>query len=126
MRALILAIVLSGCVTGSDFAEGDEAELALELEGRVAGAAQRCVSTTPSEALTIVSADTLVLRRGGTIWVNRLEGNCPGLRPLHTLVVEPSLSGQYCRNDRVRAVEPGSSIPGPICPLGDFTPYRRP
>jgi hypothetical protein len=66
-----------------------------------------------------------VLRRGDTVWVNRLEGHCPGLRPLNTLVVEPSLGGQYCRNDRVRAIEPGSSIPGPICPLGDFTPYRR-
>lgn len=126
MRALILAIVLSGCVTGSELAEGDEAELARELEGRVAGAPQSCVSVTPSEALTIVSADTLVLRRAGTIWVNRLHGDCPGLRPLHTLIVQPGLSGQYCRNDRVRAIEPGSSIAGPICPLGDFTPYRRP
>lgn len=125
MRALILALALTGCMTGANISEGDEADLARELEGHVAGAPQRCVSVSQTDSLQIVSADTLVLRQGATIWVNRLDGNCPGLRPLHTLVVQPSLSGQYCRNDRVRALEPGSSIPGPICPLGDFTPYRR-
>jgi hypothetical protein len=40
------------------------------------------------------------------------------------LVVELHGS-QYCRNDRFRTVSAGSTIPGPSCFLGTFTPYRR-
>ena len=126
MRPLILALVLTGCVTSADSAGSEEAELAAELEGRRAGDTQSCISVTSGQSLQVVSADTLVLRAGGTIWVNRLAAACPGLRPFNQLIIEPSLSGRYCRNDRIRGVEPGNSVPGAICPLGSFTPYRRP
>jgi hypothetical protein len=55
--------------------------------------------------------------------VSRLRAECPGLQPLDTLIVEVH-GGRYCRNDQFRAVETGASIPGPICLLGDFVPYR--
>ena len=67
---------------------------------------------------------TLVYRRGGTIWLNRLRATCPALRPTSTLIVEVHGS-QYCRGDRFRTIEPGQSIPGPTCLLGPFTPWRR-
>jgi hypothetical protein len=46
------------------------------------------------------------------------------MRPLATLIVE-SHGSQYCRGDRIRAVEPPSAVPGPACVLRDFVPYRR-
>jgi hypothetical protein len=121
----MLALVLAGCATTSDSVAREEAALAAELQGYGAGEPQSCIPVHTGQSLQIVSADTLVLRTGGVIWVNRLEADCPGLRPLNQLIVEPSLSGRYCRNDRIRSLEPGSTISGAICPLGNFTPYRR-
>jgi hypothetical protein len=74
--------------------------------------------------MQIVDRQTLVYRDRGRTWVNRLGADCPGLRPFSTLIVEAHGS-QYCRGDRIRAVETQSAIPGPTCVLRDFVPYRR-
>jgi hypothetical protein len=124
MRFLPLLIALAGC-TAVGQREDERAELARQLAGRSGGEAQRCVSITQSAPLEIVDRQTLAYRVGSTIYVNRLENGCPGLRPTNTLVIETHGS-QYCRGDWVRSLEPGASIPGPICPLGDFVPYRLP
>jgi hypothetical protein len=126
MRAIILAVFLSGCVTASDGLAREEAALARELEGRVAGEPVSCIPMRAGQSLQISGPETLVLREGRTTWVNRLERSCRGLRPLDQLIVEPSLGGRYCRNDRFRAQPVGTTIPGPYCLLGNFTPYRRP
>ena len=126
MRWLPLLLVLSACAAPRQ--EGPtraQEELAQELSGRVAGQPETCISATTSSALTIVDSRTLTYRQGGTIWVNRLEAECPGLSPMDVLVVEVQGS-QYCRRDRVRAIQPGSSVSGPLCLLGHFTPYSRP
>ena len=124
MRSMMLVLLLGGCATMS----GDSASerLSRELAGRAEGAAVDCVDTAPSRSLDIVSSDTLVYRTAGAVWVNRLPSACPGLRPMDQLIIEPALSGRYCRNDRFRAHQPGSSVPGPYCRFGSFTPYRRP
>lgn len=126
MRCLLLLLCLSGCAAGAlPVGERERAGLAQELQGRMAGAAESCVSAFPSQALEIVDSQTVVLRSGGTIWVNRLMSACPSLRPLDTLIVEVQGS-RYCRGDRIRSLPRGSTIPGPLCFLGDFTPYRLP
>jgi hypothetical protein len=124
MRALILLIALSGCAaTGADSA-GSQDALGRELAGLAAGDPANCVSSSGTGgSLQVVDSQTLVYRSGRTTWVNRLASTCPGMRPLDTLIVEANGS-QYCRGDRIRSVSPGQSIPGPVCVLGDFTPYR--
>jgi hypothetical protein len=124
MRVLLISFALAGCAALGQ-KEDDGAELARQLAGRSAGAAQRCAPITQAAPLEIVDRQTLAYRVGSTIYVNRLANGCPGLRPFNTLVIETQGS-QYCRGDWVRSVEPGASIPGPICPLGDFVPYRLP
>lgn len=124
MRLLPLLLILAGCAAaGTDRPAREQEALGRELAGRVAGEAETCISASPSAGLTIVDRRTLTYREGRTLWVNRLGAECPGLRPLATLIVEVQGS-RYCRNDRVRAVETGASIPGPTCLLGDFVPYR--
>ncbi|MDP8995294.1 MAG: hypothetical protein M3N07_10020 [Pseudomonadota bacterium] len=124
MRALILPLALAGCMAADD-ALGDTAreELDRELAGRVAGAPQDCVPQVQAQSLRVVDSRTVVYRGLDAIWVNRLRAACPGLRPTSTLIVEP-FGDRYCRGDRIRGIEPGGSIPGPICVLGAFTPYR--
>jgi hypothetical protein len=126
MRALLLAFLAVGCTApGPLSTASSEADLAHELRGRVAGTPESCVSISASQGLRIVDSRTVVYHSGGTVWVNRLAEDCPGLRPLDTAIVEVR-GAQYCRGDRVRGLTPGTTIPGPMCPLGDFVPYRRP
>ncbi len=124
MRALIMLLALAGCTGFGGQTHTAEEDLSRELAGRVAGPPETCVSDHRSRSLQIVDRRTLTYRAGDTLWVNRLAADCPGLRPLNTLIVEKHGS-QLCRGDRVRGIEPGSTIPGPMCPLGDFIPYRR-
>ncbi|MFN3943933.1 MAG: hypothetical protein ACK4K7_03250 [Allosphingosinicella sp.] len=121
----LLPAALAACAPVDEGGRAGGAELAREIAGRAAGAEQDCVSRQQTSGLRIVDARTLVMSDGATLWVNRLDGDCPGLRPFAQLIVE-SHGSQLCRGDLVRGLEPGSTIPGPACPLGRFTPYRRP
>jgi len=124
MRELMLipaVVALVSCTPpvnqpGSDFAQ--------VTAGRVAGPPQTCVPTDQISALHAIDEQTLAYGSGRTIYINRLGGPCPGMRPLSTLIVDV-YGSQYCRGDRVRAREPGSIIAGPTCILGDWVPYRR-
>lgn len=126
MRIMIAPLLLlAGCAAGTaPESAGAEDDLARALAGRVAGEAERCISTSPSEGLRVVDEQTLLYGRGRTLYVNRLQSACPAIEPLGTLITEV-YGGQLCRGDRVRGLEPGASIPGPSCLLGDFVPYRR-
>jgi hypothetical protein len=123
MRLLPILLLASACAAGGG--PGREADLSRDLAGRSAGPAEDCVSASPGLALVARDDRTLVYDRGRTIWVNRLAAACPGLDPMSRLIVETH-GARYCRGDRIRALEPGLSIPGPYCILGSFTPYRRP
>lgn len=120
MRTVALLLMLVGCAAVD---ESGQEDLARELADRPAGAAQNCVSANQSQSLQAVDRSTVVLRTSDAIWVNRLRANCPALRPMSTIIVE-GFAGQYCRGDRFRAVEAGSSSPGPTCVLAEFVPYR--
>ena len=117
----LLLLLASACAAPS---AQREADLSGELAGRTAGAPSDCVAASAADGLVARDSRTLVYRHGRTLWVNRLPASCPGLEPLSRLIVEV-YGGQYCRGDRIRALQPGQSIPGPACLLGSFTPYRR-
>jgi len=125
MRALPFLLLAAGCAaTGTDAPTRDQQALARELEGRTAGAGQACLAVRQAQSLQIIDRQTLAYRDRETVWVNRLGADCPGLRPLSPLLVEAQGS-QYCRGDRVRAMEIHGGVPGPSCVLRDFVPYRR-
>ena len=60
-----------------------------------------------------------------SMYLSELPAACSSLEPLSTIIVEVN-GGQLCRNDRFRAVQPGTSIPGGYCVFGRFTPYSQP
>jgi hypothetical protein len=127
MRSVILisAAALTAASCAPTAAPNDTAALAQELAGRVAGQPQSCIPTMQSTNLRVINGSTLAYDQGATVWINRLPARCPAIEPLNTVIVEPKLGTQYCRGDHIRGLEPGAIIPGPICFLGDWVPYRR-
>jgi hypothetical protein len=125
MRLLILSVALAAtaCV-GVQGATEEAPALSQELTTRVAGEPQTCIPAGSGKTLTVIDQRTLIAEQGDTIWVNRLVAACPGLQPFSNLIVQVQGS-QYCRGDQIRALEPGLAVPGPICILRDFTPFRR-
>ena len=125
---LLLPLALAGCaptpMQQSQAADRFARDFAKTVAGRVPGAASSCVSTFGSENLRVISPSTLAYGNGRTVHINRLPAPCPGLDQYNTIIVEAQGS-QYCRGDRIRALEPGGIIPGPICHLGNWTAYNR-
>jgi hypothetical protein len=101
-----------------------DAALSRELAVRAAGAPQACIPTVSNGSLHAIDSSALVYRSGTTIYVNHPSAPCSALAPFNTLIVDAQ-SGHYCRGDRVRGIELGGGIPGPICILGDWVPYRH-
>lgn len=128
MRAMMLvptAVLLAGCAAVEDKqASRERSALERQLAERAPGPAENCVPQRQNQSLRAVDRQTIVYEDGPILWVNRLEADCAGLRPDSILIVE-TFAGSYCRNDVVRTLQPGSTIPGPHCRLADFTPYRR-
>jgi hypothetical protein len=121
---LMMLLLLAGC-SATDMHSRDRSDLAAQLAGRTPGPPQDCVSIEQTSTLRPVDPQTVILDRGGTIYVNHLAGACGNLEPTDTLIVETHGS-EYCRGDHFRS-QPfgGSAVPGPVCMLGDFVPYRR-
>lgn len=130
MRASMLlslgSLLLVGCTQpGPPPGSAPNNAFARDLAGRVAGKAQSCVTSFPNENLRIIDAQTIAYGSGRTIYVNHLGAPCPALSPYNTVIADVQ-GGQYCRGDRVRGLEPGATIPGPWCVLGNWIPYRQP
>ena len=126
MRTLmfLIALAAAGCAASRPVGDTSEARaLDRQLAGRVAGEPRDCVPQRQDQPLHAVDRRTVIYDLPGEIWVSRLAADCPLLGPDSTIVVE-TFGDRYCRNDRIRALQPGTTIPGPICLLGDFTPYR--
>jgi hypothetical protein len=124
MRILLIPLLLTACTASAPNSASNSSELARLLDGRVVGEPKSCVPMQQQDGLRAIDENTFVVERGRTLWVNRLPSACPGIRPFSTLIVRVH-TGQYCQGDRVQALEPGASIPGPYCILGDFVPYQR-
>lgn len=122
LASLLLAAFVMSCAQPGAPARAPISE---ELAGRVAGAAQTCIPSLSSGSISAVDTGTVAYRSGAVIYLNHLASPCPTIAPLNTLVVDAQ-QGRYCRGDRVRALEPGATIAGPVCILGDWVPYRKP
>ena len=96
------------------------------LAGRVAGKPVECISNfeTNSQVRIIDSKTIAYSRTAKRTWITHPRGNCPGLQPFRTLVVEQRGS-QLCRGDRFRTVHTPATVPSGACFFGTFTPYDK-
>lgn len=91
-----------------------------------AAAGKRCI--LPSRvAAPVVRDDGRVYFRGqpdsGRSYLAVFKGGrCPGLNRFAVVAIETSGTG-YCEGDRIRSLNPPSTIPGPACVIDHFQPF---
>jgi hypothetical protein len=124
VRAVIAAGVIS--IASIALAATHHDDVAKTLGGRTPGTPQTCIDNGSAGSPQIIDDRTLLYTESGRrIWRNDLPEACPGLRDDSHLIVEV-YGSQLCQNDRFRAVDFGSHIPGPYCRFGKFVPYDKP
>ena len=134
--SLTLALAASAALSACGYGDADGAPapigekqarlLAKELDGKVAGEPRACVSNLGMGNFIRISDDMLLYRESGRlVYQNKLRSPCPGLARDDDIIVTETHGGQLCRGDLVRLVDRVSGIPGPVCSLGDFVPYRK-
>jgi hypothetical protein len=100
--------------------------LAKEIEGKSPGEAVSCISNIGQPNIIRVSDDMLLYRVSGRlVYQNKLRSPCPGLARDNDVIVSEQFGSQQCRGDLLRLVDRVGGIPGPVCVLGDFVPYRK-
>jgi hypothetical protein len=127
------AVVLGGLMMASCTAapynrapgQGAQRELAEALAGRTPGPAQRCVANFELRSMQVIDDNTILFRKGSTVYIQRPPGGCSGLASgSRTLVTRP-LGSQLCAGDLNYTVDLSSGMRGPTCVFGPFVPYTR-
>ena len=97
-----------------------------ELDGKIAGKPVNCISDFNGTNVIRISDDILLYRvSGNLVYKNKLRSSCPGLARDNDILVSEQFGSQKCRGDFLKLVDRTSGIPGPICSLGEFVPYRK-
>jgi hypothetical protein len=122
MAHLMALVLLASCAP--TVLPAGRSNAASDLAGRVAGPPRNCINIPQGEHLIPLDEATLGYRDRKTLWVTHPHGPCRGLEGINTLVFEQS-GTQVCRGDHVRVIDRPLTVPGPVCTLGDFTPYRK-
>lgn len=102
-----------------------EAELAKELEGRVAGEPLRCIPYSRVQGSRIIEGVGILYRDGGRLYLNRPTAGADRLDEWDVLVTKVHGS-QLCERDVVNLVDSGSRMPSGFVFLGEFVPYTKP
>lgn len=129
--ALVVPLSLAaGCgemdSTPAPLTDRQAATLNKQLDGKIAGTPQRCISDFNADNMIRVSDDILLYRvSGNLVYRNNLRSTCPGLARDSDIVVTEQFGSQKCSGDILKLVDRTSGIPGPFCSLGEFVPYRR-
>lgn len=129
ITAAFLPLALAACgeidSTPAPLTEAQAARLDKQLAGKSPGAPLRCITDFNSNNIVRVSDDILLYRvSGNLVYRNNLRGSCPGLARDSDIIVTEQFGSQKCRGDLLKLVDRVSGIPGPVCSLGEFIPYR--
>ena len=105
-----LALILGGAALALSFSaasaksvtERGEAQLALMLGSRTAGAPAKCISTVSArpDALEVIDGVGVVFKAGGTIWLSRASDPAK-LRSTDVERVEQLRPTELCSTDRI-------------------------
>ena len=103
-----------------------QAELARLIDGRVAGPTVTCVPDYPTDQFYTIDENTVVIRTGGAVYVNNLNGPCDraGLTGYAIRTRRPGGAG-ICSGEIVEVVDTATGTMVGSCSLGQFVTYRR-
>jgi hypothetical protein len=124
---LAIALAAASCAgVPSEPTDEDRADLAAELDGRVAaGEPVDCVSHRDLRGNRSVGESYILFESwGNSIYVNTPPAGCPGLRQSRTLITRTP-TNRLCRGDIVEVKDLTSNISYGSCALGEFTKYER-
>ncbi len=129
---LIALAMLAGCAASeaqnapTPLTDKQAKLLAKEIDGRTPGEPVSCISNIGQRNIIRVSDDMLLYRVSGRlVYQNKLRAPCPGLARDDDVIISEQFGSQQCRGDLLRLVDRVGGIPGPVCVLGDFVPYRK-
>jgi hypothetical protein len=129
--AFILPLItLAACgemdSTPAPLTEKQTERLDRELAGKVAGTPLNCISDFQTTNMIRISDEILLYRVSrNLVYKNNLRSSCRGLARDNDIVVSEQFGSQKCRGDILKLVDRTSGIPGPVCSLGEFVPYRK-
>ena len=120
---LPLFVFAASCATVPE-QEGTDPKLTEALAGKVAEKPRMCIPLDEARSGEVFRGAILYRTSRRLNYVS----TSPGCRTFANdpIFVNRVYSSQLCRGDIVQFVDRTSSIPGPACVLGDFTPYRSP
>lgn len=132
LLAAALALPLLACM-GQEIpperSAESEARIAQRLAGKVAGPAQRCLSSYRSSDMEVIDGDTILYRSGSTTYVQNTRGACyPFGRSSGYALVTKSQGGlsSLCDGDLAQVVHTATGSLAGVCTFGPFIPYHRP
>ena len=122
---LALATLAAGCAPQEpvEMSDADQSRLAEALAGREPGPSQSCVSNRDVRNSRVVGDAVIYEGPGTMVYLNRTSGGCN--TQAGRSLVSSNPTGNLCRGDIVRSVDPVSGTDWGSCTLGDFVPYRR-
>jgi hypothetical protein len=127
--AMALVATVAGCASppaAPERSAADQQQLNRALQGRVAGAAVRCLPYFGSTDVQVIDDWTILFRQGGTVYVQNPQGGCPGIGShRNTMVSRVWGNGQVCSGDIQHLVDMSTGIGGGACVFGPFVPYRK-
>lgn len=127
--ALLPLLLVAGCAaTPEQHArlaarqQSDEQRIDAKLAGLVPGKPTTCIPDFPTRNSTAIGRTILYQVSGRLYYRNDTGGGCEGMEH-GDILITVSHTGQLCRGDIGRTVNPGGRFPTGSCSLGEFVPY---
>src|SRR5436190_12855981 len=104
----------------------DAQKLERALAGRTPGKPVSCISNTRGSDMQIIDDHTILFREGGTVFVQKPRGGCPGLgNGNYTLVTRLNGTNRLCSGQIGELVDRVSGFGYGSCVFDEFLPYRK-
>ena len=126
IRIILPLMLLSGCATMTETAQGPDPKLTAALEGRVAGKPQNCLPLDKAVGSEIFR-DAILYREGrNKYWLADAPGCGSSSGSNDYILVQNVFGSQLCRGDIIRLVERSGGFGAGSCSIRSFTPYTKP
>lgn len=125
IRIILPLVLLAGCATPSQTAQGPDLKLQAALAGKVAGTPQSCIRLDQASG-SEVYRDAILYRAGRNRYFLADAPGCGSGKSFDSILVQNVFGSQLCRGDIIRIVERTGGFTSASCAIGGFTPYTVP